>query len=252
MNFITLSINLKNALRKTIMRSQFQTPWANISDLMSGLMMVFLFISLVYGFESKKYSQQLLEEKEVISRIADTYVDNRAQIYEALNTRYSESFEEWGATLDEDTLTLRFNDPTLLFEPGSSKLTSRFELILSQFWVGYIEILKGYSSDIREIKIEGHTSSEWSGSSLEDAYFNNMELSQERTRGTLEFCYNITPKNSQLWVRSNVTANGMSSSRPILDSSGDEDTAMSRRVEFTIVVDSSSKLNEILGELNND
>ena len=232
------------------MNSKFQTPWANISDMMAGLMMIFLFISLVNGLESARITQQLMEEKKVISEITDNYIDNRSQIYDSINEQFSSRFAEWDANLDKTTLTLRFNDPTLLFEPGSSTLTPRFEAILSQFWVDYVEILDQYSADIREIKIEGHTSSEWTGVSLDEAYFNNMGLSQQRTRKTLEFCYKLTPDNNKSWVRSTVTANGMSSSRPILASSGAEDVARSRRVEFTIVVDSSSRLDEILGELN--
>ena len=100
------------------------------------------------------------------------------------------------------------------------------------------------------MKIEGHTSSEWSNSTLDEAYFNNMKLSQERTRSTLEKCYAQTPVEMQEWVRKFVTANGMSFSRPVLLQDGSEDVVRSRRVEFTIVIDASSKLNEIMGELN--
>jgi outer membrane protein OmpA-like peptidoglycan-associated protein len=232
------------------MNSKFQTPWANISDMMAGLMMIFLFISLVNGFESARISQQLMEEKKIISDIADSYTDNRSQIYDSINEQFSSRFAEWDANLDKSTLTLRFNDPTLLFEPGSSTLTPRFETILAQFWIDYVEILEQYSSNIREIKIEGHTSSEWTSATLDEAYFNNMRLSQQRTRKTLEFCYTLTPIGSKPWVRSTVTANGMSSSRPIRTIAGAEDIVRSRRVEFTIVVDSSSRLDEILGELN--
>jgi outer membrane protein OmpA-like peptidoglycan-associated protein len=231
-------------------RSKFQAPWANIADMMSGLMMIFLFISLVYSFETSKITEQLREKQDVVEAIAVSYTDNRSQIYESLNNHFSAEFSSWDATLDKDSLTVRFNDPELLFEPGSSRLTARFKTILAQFWSDYIEILGEYSDDIREIKIEGHTSSEWSDASLEDAYFNNMRLSQQRTRETLKFCYQITPNDSRAWTRSTVTANGMSSSRPILDDAGNEDTVSSRRVEFTVVVDSTSRLNKILGELN--
>ena len=233
-----------------MMNSKFQAPWANIADMMSGLMMIFLFISLVYAFETKKISEQLQEKQRTVIEIAGTYTDNRSQIYESLNSAFSTRFESWGASLDKDSLTIRFNDPTLLFDPGSPLLTPRFELILTQFWVDYIQILSRYSNDIREIKIEGHTSSEWAGASLDEAYFNNMRLSQLRTREALKFCYTITPSSTKPWTRATVTANGMSSSRPILNEDGYEDTARSRRVEFTVVIDPASHLNQILGELD--
>jgi hypothetical protein len=41
----------------------------------------------------------------------------------------------------------------------------------------------------------------------------------------------------------------MSFSRPIRLTTGKEDSIKSRRVEFTVVVDSRSKLDEIIGEL---
>lgn len=228
---------------------KLQTPWANISDMMAGLMMVFLFISVTYSFQVSKQTEELQAQNSKISKIAGTYTDNRLQIYRALDAEFSSKFVEWGATLDKNTLTFRFDNPALLFDPGSKELTPRFEVILAEFWVKYIEILAVYSRDIREIKIEGHTSSEWSGASATESYFNNMVLSQSRTTSTLEFCYNMTPEASKKWVRSFVTANGMSFSRPILDAEGMEDTTKSRRVEFTIIVDSNSALDEILGEL---
>ena len=232
------------------MKKSFQTPWANISDMMAALMMVFLLISVVYGAQTKQQSLQLEERSQKISTIAEAYSDNRAQIYSPLDKKFSDRFEEWSAVLDKDTLTLRFNDPALLFEPGSSQLTQRFQEILSDFWVEYTEILELHSDQIREVRIEGHTSSEWSGSDSTTSYFNNMRLSQQRTRTTLEYCYYLTPVNKQEWVRTYVTANGMSFSRPVRDQSGQEDPTASRRVEFTIVVDSKSTLEEIGRTLN--
>jgi flagellar motor protein MotB len=48
------------------------------------------------------------------------------------------------------------------------------------------------------------------------------------------------------WLRRLVTANGLSSSRPILDPSGHEDAARSRRVEFKIRTDAETKIAKIL------
>ena len=232
------------------MKSSFQTPWANISDMMSGLMMVFLLISVAYSSQVKTQSDQLQQKNEQIVGISNSYSDNRQQIYDALNDSFSSRFDEWGAVLDRDTLTLRFNDPALLFETGSDELTLRFQQILAEFWIDYIEILSAHASDIREVRIEGHTSSEWADADTQTSYFNNMQLSQQRTRTTLQYCYNLTPATMQPWVRGNVTANGMSFSRLIVDDSGFENPTASRRVEFTVVVDSRATLEEIGRALN--
>tara|TARA_B100000212_G_scaffold287880_1_gene228788 strand:+ start:562 stop:1221 length:660 start_codon:yes stop_codon:yes gene_type:complete len=218
--------------------------------MMAGLMMVFLLISVVYSSQVKIQADELIKKNDQISEISNSYSDNRKQIYAALNDRFSSRFEEWGAELDKETLTLTFKDPALLFKTGSDQLTLRFEQILSEFWVEFAEILSTYSEDIREVRIEGHTSSEWASTDTQGSYFNNMRLSQERTRTTLQYCYNITPDRMKLWVRSKVTANGMSFSRLVVDSSGAEDSAASRRVEFTVIVDSRSTLEEIGRALN--
>lgn len=232
------------------MRKQTLTPWSSISDLMSALMMVFLFISVSYAYQVKKQSEELEEQRAKISDITTDYVDQKEEIYKSLISKFGPKLDEWKAVLDKDTLTLRFNDPALLFQPGSSEITPRFNLILEEFWASYVDILSVHSSAVREVKIEGHTSSEWAGSTLDESYFNNMELSQERTRSTLRKCYDLTPVDMREWVRSFVTANGMSFSRPIFDDRKEEDVVRSRRVEFTIVVDSKSRLKEIMGELN--
>jgi outer membrane protein OmpA-like peptidoglycan-associated protein len=216
---------------------------------MAGLMMVFLFISISYAFQVTQQAIELEQKSEKIAKIVEQYNDDRALIYNSLMSKFGDRLDEWKATIDQDTLTLRFNDPALLFKPGSSELTQRFAIILSEFWIDYTEILVSYSASIREVKIEGHTSSEWANVTIEESYFNNMRLSQERTTSTLFQCYQLTPKRLRKWVRSFVTANGMSFSRRILDSQGNEDLDRSRRVEFTIVVDSKSTLDELKGEL---
>ena len=231
------------------MRKKLSTPWSSISDVMAGLMMVFLFISVSYAFQVTQQAVELESTNKRISSIVAEYSDDRAVIYRSLMEKFGDRLEGWKATIDKDTLTLRFNDPALLFKPGSAELTDRFEAILGEFWVDYTQILAHHSKSIREVKIEGHTSSEWAGASIEESYFNNMKLSQERTRSTLFTCYQLTPGNLQKWVRSFVTANGMSFSRRILNENGQEDLGRSRRVEFTIVVDSKSTLEELEGEL---
>lgn len=213
--------------------------------MMSGLMMFFLLISVTYNIQVAEQSEKLESTNKKIQEITGYYTDNRHQIYEALNEKFSHKFLEWGASLDRETLTLTFKNPAILFEPGSDELTARFREILSEMWPGYISVLKRYSDDISEVRIEGHTSSEWSDVTLDESYFNNMQLSQQRTHAALEYCYSLTPEQEKKWVRESVTANGLSFSRPKLSDEGVEDPMMSRRVEFTVIVNSSKTLENI-------
>lgn len=74
-----------------------------------------------------------------------------------------------------------------------------------------------------------------------------MELSQARTRSTLLYVLALPKARGEAgWLRRLVTANGLSSSRPILDASGKEDAARSRRVEFKIRTDAETRIARIL------
>lgn len=226
-------------------KSKLQTPWVNISDMMSGLMMVFLLISVTYSSQVKSQAEELEEVNKKVQDISASYTNNKEKIYERLNTQFSHKFSDWNAELDRETLTLRFKNPSVLFEPGSDKITSEFETILEELWAGYVDILQDYPEDVTEVKIEGHTSSEWESATLDESYFNNMKLSQERTRSVLKHCYGVTSPAQREWVRDYVTANGMSFSKPVLNENGTENSIMSRRVEFTVVVSSRLVLEKI-------
>jgi outer membrane protein OmpA-like peptidoglycan-associated protein len=117
-------------------------------------------------------------------------------------------------------------------------LKPAFKDILNDFFPRYVRILRSpkYRDAITEIRIEGHTSSDWiGGASPDDAYLHNMELSQARTRSSLLYVLMLSQVRGDVdWLRRLVTANGLSSSRPILDAFGNEDAARSRRVEFKI------------------
>ena len=232
------------------------TPWSSISDIMAGLMMVFLFISVSYAYQVaeqaktlQEQSEQLLSQNEEITSLVVEWEDYNRLIYEDLMREFGEQLTVWNAEIEQDTLSIRFKDPELLFRAGKSDISTKFQEILSDFWPRYVTVLQEYDAVIREVRIEGHTSSEWANADLEESYFNNMELSQSRTRAALESCYSLTPTASLQWVRSNVTANGMSFSKLIISQDGTEDTLQSRRVEFTVVVDAHTKLKEISEEL---
>ena len=185
-----------------------RTPWSSISDLMSGLMMVFLFISVSYAYQVTKQtetlraqSKQLTEQTDQISSIIAEWEDYRVLIYRDLTTEFGEELPKWNAEIDEETLSVRFNDPSLLFAAGRANISPEFESIIKDFWPRYINVMLRYESVVREIRIEGHTSSEWSTSTSQDeSYFRNMALSQARTRAALEKCYYNTPDTNIDWV----------------------------------------------------
>ena len=158
----------------------------------------------------------------------------------------------WNAVIERETLTLRFLSPDILFETGDAKIRPRFKTILNDFIPRYMELLEGQFADsVSEIRVEGHTSSEWEDSTgTLEAFIKNMELSQERTRSVLEYSLNLEEIQYLTdWMTKTVSANGMSSARLILDDAGLEEKRLSKRVEFRIRTKTQEVISEIIEKI---
>lgn len=212
--------------------------WIALSDLMSSLMMIFLFLSILHMVQVER--SHALE-----TDVRTTAAEARHAIYSALALEFRDDLPRWRAELVEKTLTLRFREPEVLFDRSSSRIKPEFESILRDFLPRYVARLAPFRDVIREIRIEGHTSSEWSpGSSQAEAYFANMELSQQRTQAVLRFAYGLDSLRQQDWFSGRIAAVGLSSSRLILDEAGRENQDASRRVEFSVLTNFESRLLE--------
>ncbi len=216
--------------------------WIPLSDLMTGLMMFFMLLAVSYMLKVEADARK-------VRQIAVLYDQLRTDLYNDLEAEFKGDLDRWGAELDRD-LTVRFKEPDVLFDTGSSAIKPRFRRILDDFFPRYVAILRSdkYRDSIQEIRIEGHTSSAWANqSSADDAYFRNMELSQTRTRSTLQYVLALpTVQTESSWLRHFLTANGLSSSKPIVDRDGAESSARSQRVEFRVRTDAEAKIANIL------
>jgi len=222
-----------------------ESQWLTISDLMSVLMMVFLLIAV-------SYMLRVNSEKEKIQEIAVTYNKLQDDLYEALNTEFKSDLKKWNAEIDKSSLSIRFKSPEILFDRGIADIKEEFKVILKDFFPRFVNILYSnkYKEDIEEIRIEGHTSSIWNATVGKDmAYIYNMKLSQDRTRNVLDYVL-VNEKDEKLlsWIRKYVTANGLSSSKQILKSNGEENTELSRRVEFRVKTNAEKRIAKILLE----
>ncbi|MDN3696191.1 OmpA family protein [Vibrio cyclitrophicus] len=217
--------------------------WMSVSDLMAGLMMVFLFISVAL-------MRDAMVERDKIKEVAETYQQTQEAIYVALFKEFEVDLEKWGAEIDRDTLSVNFTAPDVLFANGKANLTDKFQIILDDFFPRYLKVLDSYKPIIQEIKIEGHTSSKWNHDSTDyEAYFNNMRLSQSRTRAVLGYVMmlpNVVEQHYS-WVKGNVAAVGYSSSKLELKDNGLEDENRSRRVSFRVITNAEEQIRKILG-----
>lgn len=216
------------------------SEWLSVSDLMAGLMVIFLFIAIVF-------IRPLAEQNKRMSDIALTWQEREAAIYEALLAEFQDDLPRWNAEIERDTLLIRFKSPDVLFETGQDDIRNEFRTILADFFPRYIGVLSPFKGYVEELRIEGHTSSEWLGSDRMIAYFNNMELSQNRTRAVLRYVLELKDiVDEQDWLKSRLTANGLSSSQLVLLPDGQEDSGRSRRVEFRVRTTARAEIIKIL------
>jgi outer membrane protein OmpA-like peptidoglycan-associated protein len=232
-------------MKELNIKNDDESQWLPISDLMSVLMMVFLLIAV-------SYMLKVYQEKEKIEEVAIAYNKLQNELYEDISNEFSEDLKKWNAEIDKTSLSVRFKAPEILFSIGSSNMKSEFKTILNDFFPRFTEILYSdkYKNEIEEIRIEGHTSSYWTEkTSADKAYIFNMELSQNRTRNVLNYLLSVENEASKNeWLKQNVTANGLSSSKLIYDSNGVENRELSRRVEFRVKTNAEKRIAKILNQ----
>jgi outer membrane protein OmpA-like peptidoglycan-associated protein len=229
--------------------------WIPYADLMTVLMVIFLFISLAYmGLVQFQKKEQ--------DKIFEEYKLTKENLLNELQQTFQQDKKKWNLELDDD-LSIKFTNPQVLFDEGKSDVTPTFQNILKEFLPKYLSVVMQdkYKDKIAEIRIEGHTNTK-PINKTNDPYIDNMELSQNRARNVLGFlrqqnCFiklETTKKNRlQYWL----TANGLSYGRTIdsksnltFNSKTEIDHNKSRRVEFRIVTTSEILVEKVIEQLN--
>src|ERR1700730_10501495 len=187
-----------------VLSSQQEAQWISLNDLMTGLMMLFMLIAVAFMLKVQA-------DEANTKNVTKQYSQIRQELYNDLYAEFENDLPVWDAVFTKD-LILTFQGPEVLFDTGKADLKPRFKQILQDFFPRYVKIITSskYKNSIKEIRIEGHTSSDWNGTTgTEEAYFSNMVLSQGRTRSTLRFVLKLPDVQANIgWLRSNVTANG--------------------------------------------
>jgi len=198
--------------------------------------------------------------EEVLSE-AVIYEDVIKELHQSLLGEFNADLNKWNAELRDD-LTFRFNEPEVLFDTGESTIKPRFKSILNDFFPRYLRVITSekFKNDIAEVRIEGHTSSIWANLPKYgmEAYFENMRLSQGRSRSTLFYVMALPESKLRYpWLKDKLTANGLSSSKLVdkdgyfitdENSDGLEDQLRSQRVEFRVRIDAESKITKMLND----
>jgi outer membrane protein OmpA-like peptidoglycan-associated protein len=225
--------------------------WIPLADLMTVLMVIFLFISISYMIDVK--TKQAERDK-----IFKEFKETKVELLKELQTEFKDDFnkDKWNAVLDKD-LTIKFVNENVLFDYNKSELKQEFQNVLINFFPRYLNILMKpkFKDNIAEVRIEGHTD-------VKGDYIYNLKLSQDRTRNVMNFLlnheyYKLLENKDKNKLRFWLTANGLSFGRT-LDIDGNlteysnkpSDDIKCRRVEFRIVTTSDKIVEEAIKQIN--
>ena len=229
------------------MKGSSTDEWISISDMMAGLMMIFLLIAIAFMYQTD-------QEKKAMADIAVEFERSRNDLNQALRDEFRDDLPVWGAEILDDN-TFRFNEPQVLFARNSAEINDKFKLILNNFFPRYLAILSKdqFKSEIEEVRVEGHTSSDWRGAdSRQVAYIKNARLSQNRSFSVLDYIHAMQASDRHRdWLQKVLRANGLSSAKPVISTTGIEDVNRSRRVEFRVITKTEERIFRILREAEN-
>lgn len=233
--------------------------WMSYSDLMAGLVLVFILLLVFFIAHSKKNleeQQEILAIKtaelankdkqlNIIDKDIERILGIRAEILRRVKTRFQQSGSE--VTFDAKTGAIRLGS-NILFEEGSARLSGVGKQTLGRVIPIYYEALLGdekLREHVEQIVIEGHTNSNYSQEHRDErAYLFNLRLSQKRAYEAMEFIVEEGVGESYQ-AKSLLAANGYSHSRPILDESNIEDKERSRRIEIRFRLKDEESLSKL-------
>lgn len=238
------------------MTGKSDTNWISFSDIMTGLMVIFMFISLSFIIEVQK---RQAERDEIFEEFKQT----KEQLFYELDSVFHDDFDKWNVEFDKD-LSIKFTNPEVLFRQGYSDIRPEFVTILNDFLPKYFNVLiqEKYKDKIAEVRIEGHTDDVPAPTYDSDPYIGNIKLSQARSAEVLKFFrnmdyYTTLPSDKEKRIQFWLTANGLSYGRTLdknkelsAISGKDANDAYSRRVEFRIVTTSDKIVERVIKEIS--
>ena len=212
-----------------IFKKQSESIWASISDLMTGLMVIFLFVCI--GF--------LYQLKETVNQ----YDKVRNMIHQDLLKEFNpEDRARMGARIDED-LRVIFVAQEVFFDVGDNTVKPEFQKTLAEFFPRYVKVLEKYNDEIVEVRIEGNASRDYKDGDVNSnaAYFYNMKLSQERAFNVLQYVFSLNSmQEKRQWMVEKLRANGASYSKADVSNAD-----ASRCVEISIYRNAEEELEKI-------
>lgn len=232
--------------------------WISISDLMTGLMVIFLFISV-------SYMLQIQQKQDETKAVVNSHLNVKDKLKEELKHLIKVEMADWAQYIefDENNLSVRFVGDDIQFKPNQDRVRTTFVRVLNDFLPKYLSVIgkEKYRKKIAEVRIEGHAHDPHQGSGSIEHYLEGLNWSQRRAKSVLAFVIksaafqdmsNEQKNHIEFWL----TANGYGYARTVDQnlsytrlSKEPVCAECSRRVEFRIITSSEDVINDIIKEL---
>ena len=218
-----------------------QDYWVSYSDLLAGLLLVFVLLLVVSMYNYAAFIEQREEQvvkRDQILREQElrlmAFEEKKRELIQAL----SQSLTDLDVQVDSLSGVVRIGEGVLFEEDRAELLPdglAKMELIFNQ----YVRVVLSpeYQSAVDRIIIEGHTNSR-------GVYLHNLNLSQQRANAVMRAWLEMPGIDHQT-LEGKIVASGRSWADLIMKEDGTEDRVKSRRIEIAFRLKESELMQSV-------
>ena len=212
--------------------------WVSYSDLMAGMLLVFILLLSVAMFHYAEFNQR----KEQLLRRQEQKLASFHRMQQRIIKQLARALIGETVTVDPQTGAVQIGSG-ILFGEGEAELRPEGKERLATIFDAYVKVILDdrFREAVKQIEIEGHTNSN-------GTYLFNLELSQQRALAVMkELLTRAGPQSENL--EQMVVAGGRSFTHLVRDENGLEDPVKSRRIEIKFRLKEEELFSDIYREL---
>jgi len=214
--------------------------WLSYSDLMSGLLLVFILLLVVSMFHYAafvKIREKKVAEKDKILKEQEIRLLAFEEQKRSLIAALKKELEDVHIQIDSLTGVMRIGE-SVLFEEDQYEIRPKGRAYLNMLFDKYVNVVLSpqYRDAVSRIVIEGHTNSRGS-------YLHNLTLSQQRANSVMRAWLDQAKDTAILEQK--ITASGRSWADLVYDRNGKEDPVRSRRIEVAFQLKESELMRSV-------
>mgnify|MGYP001260578768 CR=1 FL=1 len=212
--------------------------WPSFTDMMSMIVLVFLFIAIIAFVQSIYNAYEQTEIRQELSKATNI----KQHISDIINQKLEDQVgRDKIIRGPNNTISIQ---GSVLFDSASSQISATGRQVLDKVADGLVEIIddKNLSQYIYIIQIEGHTDS---------VPYDNWTLSSDRGLAVLKYLQEANPKLKEDQYAKYLAVTGYSKYKPAVEGNNSEAQSKNRRISFQIILDDNkwqNKINTILSK----